>query len=104
MDFEGLAVDRFDSGELEGDVGVFLRLEEIGRAEVVVAHLRPGVDAGDVDRHFALGLGDVVLGPLEIALERVELPTHGCNREVLGGEANVRMRFVDLVSDHLVLL
>src|SRR6266851_1595382 len=77
LDLEGLAVDRLDAVELEGDLGVLFGLEEIGRAEVVVTHLRPGVDAGDVDPHLAFDLGDVVLGPLEVALERVELPTHG---------------------------
>jgi len=77
VDLEGFAVDGLDAVELEGDLGVLLRLEEVGRAEVVVAHLRPGVDAGDVDRHLAAGLGDVVLRPLEVALERVELPTNG---------------------------
>src|SRR5712692_5648733 len=77
VDLEGLAVDRLDAVELEGDLGVLLGLEEVGRAEVVVTHLRPGVDAGDVDRHLAVDLGDVVLRPFEVALERVELPAHG---------------------------
>ncbi len=104
MDLERFGVNGLYAGELEGDVGVFLRLKEVGRAKVVVAHLRPGVDAGDVNLDFAGGLGDVVLGTLEVALERVELSTHGGNREMLGGETNVGMRFVDLVSDHLVLL
>jgi hypothetical protein len=77
VDLERFGVNGLYARELEGDVGVLLRLKEVGRAKVVVAHLRPGVDAGDVDLDFACGLGDVVLGPFEVALERVELPTHG---------------------------
>ena len=101
---ELLVVDWLEPGQLERDVGVLLRLEEVGRAEVVVAHLGSCVDARNLDLDLACGLRDVIVAAFESAIKLVELPAYRRNGEVLGSETHRRMRLVDLVNDHLVLL
>jgi hypothetical protein len=71
---------------------------------VVVAHLGSGVDARHLNLYLAGDLRGVVVGPLELPVELVELAAHRGNGKVLGRESERRMRFVDLVCDHLVLL
>ena len=87
-------VERLDARGLEAQLGELGGVEEVGRAQVIVALRLVGVDRLGLDRAVDLGAGQV-LADLERALELGELTADGGDAHVLDGEADLRVRRVD---------
>ena len=87
----------------EGERRKLFHVEKVGRAQVCVAILLVGVDAGGLDRHRHRGRPRVALVEFQCALELVETaPDFGY--EVADLEQDLRVGLVNLVAGHGVLL
>src|SRR6202022_3756380 len=93
-----------DPGGAEGQDGILGGVEEVGRAQVLVALLVAGVDRGDLERELALRSGEVVTVNLDVAVVLVEAAADGGEDHVLGGEAQVGVVGIELVSIHVLAL
>src|SRR5262245_28624570 len=62
---------------LEGDLRKLFGVEEVRGAQMAVALLDVGVDAGGIDRSLHLGLGGALFVIDDLALEHLEAPGHG---------------------------
>src|SRR4051794_9444064 len=89
-----LAVDGLDASGLEGDLRERLGIEEVGRAQVLVALRLAGVDRRDLDRPVRPAVGDLLLH-VEGALELAELAAHVGDPHVLDRELDARVRRID---------
>src|SRR3954452_10929764 len=74
---------------------VVLDVEEVSRADVRVALLLTGVDGAELDTGLDRGLGGV-LGGDDLALEVAEVAADLADHHVADGEADGRVRRVDL--------
>ena len=87
-----------DRGRDEGDLRVGGDVEEVVGADVVVALLVAGVDAGDLDRDVHRGVARVVTVDGGGAVELVERTTHLRHHRVPRDEAETAVRRVDRVG------
>ena len=94
-DAERVVADDLDAGRLEGHLGVVLGVEEVARAQVLVACGLVRVDRGDLDGAVGPG-GGQVLADLQRAGEVCELAADVGDAHVLDGEADLRVRRIDV--------
>ena len=97
-DGEGLAIRRGERLRDEGQFGELLRVEEVGRAQVLVALLREGVDRFGLDRNLDRGLGRFGGVPGQGPVDRIEAAVGVADPEVADAEQRGRVGSIDTVG------
>src|SRR5690606_37267819 len=92
----------FNPLALEEEHRIFLDVEEISRAQVVVAIRLARIDARRVNAYRDLALLGILRIKIDGAVELIELPTHRADHHVAHSELNVAVGLVNLPT-HLSL-
>ena len=98
-DVEAGRAGLLDGGGGEGDLRVLVHREEVVAAQVAVALLVAGVDAGGLDGQLRGGLGEVVGVDDGAALELVELAADLGDHRVAGHEPDAGVGLVATFSE-----
>lgn len=90
--------DHLETSALEGDVGIFLNIEEVGTAEVIVARFYTSVDGlgWDGDTDFCACI--VLASSSDLDVKVIEMTGHKRHASVLDVESDARVRFVVVPS------
>jgi hypothetical protein len=86
VDAPVLGIDLLDALALEGQVGVGVCVEEIGRAQVAVALGVTRVDAGSLDLHVDAGQSRVGFVEVNCTSELLETAAHGRDHKMTDAE------------------
>ncbi len=97
-------VDRLDPRALERQIGILVDIKEVGRAQVIVAVVALGVDAGRLDLDIDPRVGRVLLVELDRAAEALEPAAHLRDHHMPNGKLDVRMCEINLPGHGVLLL
>src|SRR5215207_9952436 len=93
----GVVTFALDTRAFEGHRRVLLYLEEVSRAQVLVARLDLRIDRRDLRAELDRGLGHVLVVVADRALELLEAALNPVDLKVPAGETDEAVRRVDLV-------